>query len=380
MIPARLFGGVVGSVLALASSNVRAQDAVSSPPEAPGNRLCDRPDRALEGLAEELAKARLQGDSLPSPETAARKLRGEGAVFPSLRWLLLVPRADEKAPNKDKEIAFVRSRARTFIGEVHAPRTACGLARVETEDGRRVSAIVVAPEHASLAPVPVVSRLGAWITLRAHFFEPISAARVVVLGPRGVPRTVPSSLAHGELVARFSADAAGVFSAQIVGETEEGPLPLAEVVTRVGSGASPGDNDEAPAPGETILSHDGPATVFAMLQGARAAEGRPPLRRDAALDRVAQAHAETLARRGRIAHDAGLGDPAERAAEAGIEATEIGENVAQSSTPEGCHRALWYSASHRENLLSSRFGRVGIGLAKGSDGSRFVVQLFASQH
>jgi uncharacterized protein YkwD len=363
-------------LFALASSNAWAEDA--APVQAVSQRLCDRPDRALEGLAEELARARLQGDSLPSPEAAARKLRGGGAVFPSLRWLLLVPREGVTA-DKDKDLALLRRRARAFVAEVPGPRKACGLARVETEDGRHVAAIVVAPEHAEVAPFPTVSRLGSWLTVRARFFQPVSAARVVVLGPRGAPRTVPSSFGQGELVARFSTDAPGLFAAQIVGETDEGPLPLAELVTRVGEGPAAGEADEAPAPGEAILSHDGPATVFAMLAGARAAEGRAALVRDTTLDRVAQAHAEALARRGRIAHDAGLGDPAERAAEAGVDASEIGENVAQSTTIEGCHRALWYSASHRENLLSPRFRRVGIGLARGGDGSRFVVQLFANQ-
>lgn len=388
MIPSRLFGGVVGLSFALASSDASAQDA--APGTAGSQQLCDRPDRALEGLAEELARARLRGESLPSPETAARKLRGEGAVFPSLRWLLFVPRAHatgegalekSRRHDQDKDLVHIVARARDFASKTKAPHTACGLARVEDTDGRPISAFVVAPEHAAVAPVPQVVRLGTWITVRARFFAPIEAARVVVLGPRGAPRTVPSSLARGELIARFSADAEGVFTAQIVGETEEGPLPLVDLTTRVGrtDRAEASGSEETQAPGESVLAHDAHATVFAMLQGARASEGRAPLVRDAALDRVAQAHADRLAARGRIAHDAGFGDPAQRAAEAGIEATEIGENVAESATIEGCHRAIWLSASHRENLLSTRFRRAGIGVARSAAGARFVVQLFSNE-
>ena len=108
-----------------------------------------------------------------------------------------------------------------------------------------------------------------------------------MLGPRGAPRSVPSSLIDGELVSRFSADQNGLFFAQIVGETAEGPLPLAELVTRVGKAAA----EEEQAPGENILSHDPAATVFAMLEGARVSEGAAPLVRSTTLDRLAEAHA-----------------------------------------------------------------------------------------
>ena len=61
---------------------------------------------------------------------------------------------------------------------------------------------------------------------------------------------------------------------------------------------------------------------------------------------------------------------------AGLSANEIGENVAEASSIEACHRAVWRSASHRENLLSRRFREVGIGVARGKNGGTFVVQLF----
>lgn len=318
---------------------------------------------------------RLRGDSLPSPEAAARKLRGEGAVFPSLRWLVIAPRKDERdgAPRSERlDPAALKRRARAFAQGIAAPRRACGIALSRDEAGQEVAVIVAAPEHAEVTPVPRVARLGAWITVRARFFEDIATAKVVVLGPRGAPRSVPSSLIAGELVSRFSADQNGLFTAQIVGETSEGPLPLAELVTRVGDAVA----EEELAPGESVLAHDRPATVFAMLAGARASEGAAPLTRNPALDALAEAHARVLAERGRIAHDAGDGDPVARVTAAGLSANEIGENVAQASSIEGCHRALWRSPSHRENLLSRRFREVGVGVVRGRDGSTFVVQLF----
>lgn len=359
----RSWACVASSVIALASSDARAEAA------------CDREDRALEGLAEELSRARLRGDSLPSPEAAARKLRGEGAVFPSLRWLVIAPRASqtndaEQAPRLDP--AQLKRRAQTFARGIVAPRRACGIAVSRDERGNEIAVIVAAPEHASVTPVPTSSRLGSWITVRARFFDDVPRARIVVLGPRGAPRSVPSSLVDGELVGRFSADQNGLFSAQIVGETDEGPLPLVELSTRVGAAVL----EEEQAPGETVLAHDRPATVFAMLNAARTGERSAALTRSSSLDALAEAHARILAERGRIAHDAGDGDPAARVSAAGLSANEVGENVAQAGSIEACHRALWRSPSHRENLLSPRFREVGVGVARGKDGATFVVQLF----
>ena len=337
--------------------------------DARAEAACAREDAGLASLAEHLSTLSLRGEALPSPESAADQLRGEGAVFPSLRWIVLTATA---ATSVSSFRHRAEARAKSAARDVRAPRRACGLAFAENERGDKVAVAVVAPEHALLDPIPPLSRLGTWVTVRARFLAFTPSARLVVLGPRGLPRNVPSSLVGNELIARFSADHEGVFSAQIVGETGDGPLPLAELTTRVGAAT----DLPASVPGESVLADAPDATVSAMLQAARLTEGQRALERHPALDRLARIHAEALAHRGHLAHDAGDGDPADRVTAAGLRAGEVGENVAHAGTIEECHRALWRSPSHRANLLSGRFRELGVGVVRAKDGSVFVVQLF----
>ena len=109
---------------------------------------------------------------------------------------------------------------------------------------------------------------------------------------------------------------------------------------------------------------------------ARASEHRGLLTRDAALDRLARAHTEGMAKARIVGHDIGGGDVATRLAAAGIHDRVSGENCANASSTEGAHRALWSSPSHRSNLLLDQFTRVGVSVIKGSDGIVWVTEMF----
>jgi uncharacterized protein YkwD len=52
--------------------------------------------------------------------------------------------------------------------------------------------------------------------------------------------------------------------------------------------------------------------------------------------------------------------------------------VAHAGNVVLAHRALWSSPSHRDNLLQTRFDRLGIGVRSDPDGSVWVTELFAS--
>jgi hypothetical protein len=51
--------------------------------------------------------------------------------------------------------------------------------------------------------------------------------------------------------------------------------------------------------------------------------------------------------------------------------------VASAATPEGAHRALWASPSHRGNLLDRGYERAGVAVVRDSSGRVWVTQLFA---
>ena len=205
---------------------------------------------------------------------------------------------------------------------------------------------------------------------------------VVVLGPAGPPRALPTSFDGGVLRARFAPDRPGEFALQVIADVAGGPRPVLEATVFAGvdppllglqgvARAAPGDDL---APGG--LGDDD--RLAAMITAARASEGLAPLARDPRLDAVALAHAARMARAERLAHDAGDGDPIDRLRAAGVDAYYAGENVAHGATVALVHRALWASPSHRANLLRRQFERVGVGVVRDAQGQVWAVEAFAS--
>ena len=86
----------------------------------------------------------------------------------------------------------------------------------------------------------------------------------------------------------------------------------------------------------TMLDDD---RLARMVGAARVSVGLPALQRDARLDAVARTHAERMAHDHQLAHDAGDGDPVDRLRAAGLEARDVGENVAHARTVALAQRA-----------------------------------------
>jgi uncharacterized protein YkwD len=202
--------------------------------------------------------------------------------------------------------------------------------------------------------------------------------KVVVLGPRGAPRTIPTSYdpRTRRVMARFMADTAGHWAAQLLTSTQAGPLPSleADVFADVAPEAA-----SAQAPGEQSASGvtDPAVAMVVMLNVARRSENVPSLVRDVKLDAVADQHARAMAQAGVLAHQAGDGTPVTRMDQAGIAARESGENVAHAADAVAAHRVLWFSPSHRTNMLHTRFSRVGVAAVRDGGGTLWVTQVFA---
>jgi uncharacterized protein YkwD len=120
------------------------------------------------------------------------------------------------------------------------------------------------------------------------------------------------------------------------------------------------------------------ATLSGWIDAARRHVGVSSLRRDTALDQLAQDHARAMAARGQTAHDVGDGPPAERLARAGGVARRLGENVARAPSLERAHRVLWDSPSHRGNIVDPSFDALGVGVVRAA-GDVWVCELFASR-
>jgi len=347
----------------------------ASPQDAPRENdplyaSCGRADASLVQVAARNAAHQLRGDGAFASDELAFNLRAAGGpqVWPRA-WSIQAADLDEAdvAQRLDTWLASTRP-----LGERR-----CGLARRVRSDGTGVVSAVTVDALADLEPLPSTARVGEWITLKAHVLVPATDAKVVLLGPRGLPRTVLASLSGDDIRATFSVDQPGPWLVQVLANVSTGPRPVLEAYIHAGS-LPPLAFAESPAPGEDAVSASKTDvdTMRAMLNAARVAEGMKPLGDDPVLDRLAGEHSAKMLHSKTVGHDVGDGDPSVRLAAANVRYRSSGENVAGASSLTRAHRALWASPSHRGNVLENRFSRVGIGVERGPDGRVWVTELF----
>lgn len=120
----------------------------------------------------------------------------------------------------------------------------------------------------------------------------------------------------------------------------------------------------------------GAQAVVQQVNAARARNGLPALRQDAAMTRAANIRAAELARK--FSHTRPNGRRGlDILSEAGVRYRAAGENIAAGQTSAQMVMSAWMGSSgHRANILSRRFGRIGVGQAV-INGRTYWVQLFA---
>ncbi len=324
-----------------------------------GVRGCTGYERALTEVARLVAGRRAAGEPPLDMGEIALELRSRGSphVWPRI-W---THEAESSTPARIEQ-AFEAWLARFPAGTARR----CGVARARARTGAHIVTIAMVEPLADLDRFPTTARSGQWLRFSARLGDAALAAKVVVLGPHGAPRTAPTRFEAGSARANFSLDQPGLWRAQLLLDTAAGPRPALEAWVFVDE-APRREAATGPAPGEAerALGSALPAwrrAVLEMMDGARASEQMPPLERDERLDALAQAHAEAMRQRGQAVHDAGAGSPRERVLAAAYPALGVGENVAQASSLARAHRILWNSPSHRGNLLDTSFDRVGVGI------------------
>ncbi|MFT4126864.1 MAG: CAP domain-containing protein [Gordonia sp. (in: high G+C Gram-positive bacteria)] len=111
--------------------------------------------------------------------------------------------------------------------------------------------------------------------------------------------------------------------------------------------------------------------LIALANAARAAGGLGPLWVNHDLRHFAHAHAARLAAELNLYHQDMT------PVMTGSRLTWVGENVA-CGQPDAAtaHRSWWNSPGHRANMMTPEFDQIGVGVAQGSNGTYFYVQLF----
>jgi uncharacterized protein YkwD len=348
------------------------------PREVSLTAACGTDDGALARVAHELVELRARGLGAPDAELLVAKLRAAGEPYVRPRVIV----ATGHAPIDDTRLRSELARR----GRSGAP-VRCGVGIAKTPHGGEVIVALRIDALADLAPLPTRARTGEWLSFEARLHVGARSAKLVVMGPHGAPRSVPTSLdgVTGIARARFALDQPGAFTVQLVGDLPEGPRPLLEARVFADILPSP-PGEEAPAPGEESVApaagsdRAGDAVALSrMVAALRAFEGSPPLAHDDKLDALANAHAERMRDGRSVAHDLGEGDFRDRfEAEGTLDASAVGENVAHAPTLALAHRALYASPSHRINLLRVDYTHMGIGIARAEDGSVYVCETFAA--
>jgi uncharacterized protein YkwD len=333
---------------------------------------CGTEEARLRDVARVLVTGKVEG--LPIPEMddveLLRRASGEPHPWPRVWVVVAAPGTPDAAMRKlDAWLAEQPS----------AERRRCGVASGAGTDGRRVVAVVAVDALADLAPLPIRARTGQWLEVEARMRVRARGGKVIVLGPSGAPRSLPTAFDGVTLRARFALDRPGEFAVQVIADVDGGPRPVLEASV-FADAEPPSSPSDRTAPGEDeglSPARDDDERLARMLAAARRAAGLRPLVRDTRLDAIARAHAQRMASVHDLSHDAGDGSPVDRLRSAGLDARDIGENVAHAPAIALAHRALWASPSHRANLLGAQFDRVGVGVARDEHGDTWVAETFA---
>jgi len=354
------------------ASGVHVPDAELTDHETDLQNKCGASEEGLRRVAQRLVLRKtldlpyLDLDGL----TFAQRAAGDAHVWPRA-WIV-----SGRAMDHDATVAKLAQWRTTFhdIGERR-----CGVASGYARDGTQVVAAIALDAAADLVtPIPTKTHAGTWLSIDAKMIAPATGAHVVVVGPSGDPRTVPSTFDGTNLRARFAPERAGEFTVQIVADVATGPRPVLEAKT-FADVDPPQRMPSLNAPGESAGNGvtDERAALAAMIQALRAQRSLGALRRDARLDALALAHAERMKNAHTVGHDVGDGDPAERLQNAGLSARESGENVAHAQSVLLAHRALWQSPSHRANLERAEYDAFGVAVLDDPDGSVWTCEIFA---
>lgn len=332
-------------------------------------KLCGTFDGALLDVAKRAAAHQAESSKLLASDEVAFALRAAGDPHPWARaWSISGKQLDDAEVSK-KVQALVAGW--TTLGTKR-----CAFARAE-KNGEKIVAAAMFDALADMKPLPVTARASQWLTLEGNMLVPASAVKVVLLGPRGAPKSVTASLSGSKIRSTFSLDQPGAWLVQVLATVSTGPRPVLETFVHVGT-QPPTKYVRTAAPGEEAKdkAKDDVEALYKMVNAARAAEGLSALTRDADLEKLAKKHSDEMVKAGQIGHDVGGGDPGDRVKAAGLKLKIAGENVANAADVVGAHRALWASPSHRGNLLLKDFSKIGLAVVKSSDGRVWVTQLF----
>ena len=118
--------------------------------------------------------------------------------------------------------------------------------------------------------------------------------------------------------------------------------------------------------------------VLDLVNTERTKRGLSPLTLDSNLSSVATKKSQDMASKHYFSHTSPTyGSPFDMMEQFGISYRSAGENIAKGQkTPQEVVTAWMNSEGHRKNILSSNFTKLGVGIAKDSNGTIYWTQMF----
>lgn len=119
--------------------------------------------------------------------------------------------------------------------------------------------------------------------------------------------------------------------------------------------------------------------LLELTNAERKKAGLEPLRASPLLFKVARAHAQNMAKQGKLEHVLDGKNPLQRVRDAGYNYSAAGENIARfgSKTPLETLVKMWMESKiHRENILNPDFTEIGLGIAPDDNDRVFYAQEF----
>ena len=137
---------------------------------------------------------------------------------------------------------------------------------------------------------------------------------------------------------------------------------------------------------EVSVDNEAEKAMIEFVNKERTSRGLPALVFDKTLRDVGRGHSEDMFKRGYFSHystDPATGggegkSVADRATDAGVDFLVIGENLAFAPNVELAHKGLMNSQGHRANILSTDYGKVGIGIIDGGVYGKMFTQVFSN--
>jgi uncharacterized protein YkwD len=348
LLATAVLGGLAPPELERASGQVVAQVFER------GGRRTPLADARLDEAARTLAREALRAGSREAtdPALVGAALSDAGASDPHPRMLVVRASSAEEALEAFRTHPDLGAEAASHLGVgVAAQGEATALVALLVERHAALDAFPRRLERAPPRPPQLCGRLEAGLT------QP----RVFVTRPGGGVEQLPTGGRAPRFCAAVPLPGDGLHEVEVVARGAQGPRVVALLQVHVGPGPR---RAQAAREAEPRTPAEGRAAVVARVNALRAAHGLAPLAADPALDAVAQAYSERMAREGFFAHVAPDGsDLRGRLSQAGYAYRAAGENLGLAPGPLAAQRGVETSPAHRGNLLSPGYTRIGVGLA-----------------